>query len=59
MENGKYTLKELSAELGWAEREIQSAIRNAFPNPTFRRTDCLYEVTRIKDGMFDVTYVGE
>lgn len=59
MENGIYTLQELSDGLGWAQWAIKDAIRSAFPNPTFRRSDCLYEVTRLKDGMFQVTYVGE
>ena len=59
MENGKYPLKEISEGLGWAEWAIKDAIRVAFPNPTFRRTDCPYQVTRIKGGIFEVTYLGE
>jgi hypothetical protein len=56
MEDGIYTLEELSEGLGWAEWAIKDAIRTAFPNPKFRRDDCFYEVTRMKDGMFQVKY---
>jgi hypothetical protein len=58
MENGEYTMQEVSDGLGWAQWAIKDAIRAAFPNPTFRRTDCPYEVTRVGGGMFQVTYVG-
>ncbi len=58
MEDGMYTLKELSEGLGWAEWAIKDAIRSAFPNRTFRREDCNYEVVSMTDGMFQVTYVG-
>jgi len=59
MENGIYTLQELSDGLGWAQWAIKDAIRLAFPKPTFCRSSCPYKVTRLKDGMFQVTYVGE
>jgi hypothetical protein len=58
MEDGTYTLKELSDGLGFAEWYIKDTIRAAFPNPTLRFTDCLYQVTRTKNKMFQVTYVG-
>jgi hypothetical protein len=56
MEDGVYTLKELSEGLGWAKWAIKDAVRTAWPNPTIHRDNQPYDVTRLKDGKFQVTY---
>ena len=56
MEDGIYTLKELSDGLGWAEWAIKDAIRIAHPSPMLRRDQQPYDVTRLKNGMFQVKY---
>ena len=56
MEDGVYTLEELSAGLGWAEWAIKDAVRLAHPNPMLHRDNQPYDVIRLKDGKFQVTY---
>jgi hypothetical protein len=56
MEDGIYTLKEVSEGLGWAEWAIKDAIRTAFPSPVLHRDQQPYDVVRLKNGMFQVKY---
>ena len=56
MEDGTYTLEELSAGLGWSKGAIKNAIRLAHPNPMLHRDNQLYDVIRLKNGMFKVKY---
>ena len=56
MEDGTYTLEELSEGLGWSKSAIKDAIRTAFPSPMLYRDQQPYDVLRLKDGTFQVKY---
>ena len=56
MEDGTYTLEELSEGRGWAEWAIKDAIRTAFPSRMLHSDQQPYDVLRLKDGTFQVKY---